>query len=54
MPWISVILFNLGVTGPFLAFAIISTLSAYSSYSIKKDTTNRNLDTYEKEDEETV
>jgi len=51
MPWISVLLFKLGFAGPFLAFALISAVSAYSAYTIPKDTTDTDLDTYE--DEET-
>ncbi|KAL4429721.1 hypothetical protein ABPG74_001407 [Tetrahymena malaccensis] len=50
MPWISILLLEVGVTGPFIAFAIISALSAISAYTIEKDTTNINLDTYNNED----
>lgn len=52
MPWVSLYFFNIGVTGPFLAFGIIGSVSFFSSISVKKDTTNIALDTYNDEDSE--
>ena len=48
MPWISFMFFAFGENGPFLAFGIVSAISAVSSFLIKKDTTEAALDYYHK------
>jgi hypothetical protein len=44
MPWIVLLFFVFGPTGPFLAFAVISLISGFASCFLPKDTVNSNLD----------
>jgi putative MFS transporter len=46
MPWISFSFFTFGDNGPFLAFGIVSMISAISTLTISHDTRNVTLDYY--------
>lgn len=46
MPWLSLLFYYFGNTGPLLICAIICCLSGYSAFKIPKDTKNMVLDTY--------
>ncbi|EGR30640.1 major facilitator superfamily protein, putative [Ichthyophthirius multifiliis] len=49
MPWISFEFFIFGENGPFLAFGIVSAISAIAAFTINHDTRNIILDQYHKE-----